>query len=99
MSRFSFGDSPFSQALRAWTMKVSTPAAAQRVDQRRTGLLGVLVVDAEAALHGGRDATAAPRSSPPCTRRPAPARAIRQAPKRPLCTRSDGQPTLRLISS
>ena len=25
--------------------------------------------------------------------------AIRQAPKRPSCTRSDGQPTLRLISS
>ena len=24
---------------------------------------------------------------------------IRQAPKRPLCTRSDGQPQLRLISS
>ena len=24
---------------------------------------------------------------------------IRQAPKRPSCTRSDGQPTLRLISS
>ena len=29
MSRFSLGERPFRIALRAWTMKVSTPAAAQ----------------------------------------------------------------------
>ena len=58
----------------------------------------VLVVDADAALDGGRDLhrrrlIAAMQSATSSGSR------IRQAPKRPDCTRSDGQPTLRLISS
>ena len=76
------------------------PAACRR-DGRDEALevrLAVLLVDADAALDRHRHRHAR-RASPPRSAPPARARAIRQAPKRPSCTRSDGQPTLRLISS
>ena len=68
-----------------------------RVDEGDRVGLGVLVVDADAALDRDRHGDA------PAHRRDAVGDerglAIRQAPKRPSCTRSDGQPTLRLISA
>ncbi len=69
----------------------------QGVGQGRRGHLGILIVDADPAfhrhrhgdrgLHGGDARGDQGRSR------------IRQAPKRPSCTRSDGQPTLRFTSS
>ena len=56
----------------------------------RTGLARLLLVDADAAFDGDRErdrrAIAATHSATSSGSR------IRQAPKRPLCTRSDGQP-------
>ncbi len=55
MSRFSRGDRPLSQALRACTISASAPAAstiAANAAQRR---LRILLVDADAALHRDRD--------------------------------------------
>ena len=76
----------------------------ERIDAGRDRGLGetierflrVLLVDAQSAFHGHRDrhdAFIAATQSP--TRRGS---RMRQAPKRPFCTRSEGQPTLRLIS-
>jgi hypothetical protein len=57
----------------------------------------ILVVDPQAALDGdGASATAFMAATPAPT---SAGSRMRQAPKRPSCTRSDGQPTLRLISS
>ena len=75
-----------------------TPAAAHGVDEIAQACLSVLVVDADAALDRDRHVDA--RSRIAATQSPTSAGSrIRQAPKRPDCTRSDGQPTLRLISS
>jgi endonuclease/exonuclease/phosphatase (EEP) superfamily protein YafD len=60
----------------------------------------VLLVDADAAFHGDFDARSATASRIAATHSATSAGSrMRQAPKRPDCTRSDGQPTLRLISS
>jgi hypothetical protein len=97
MSRFSRGDRPDSQALRACTISASVPA------------LTTVAANAVSACSGSWSsmpirhftvtgiATAAFMAA---TQSPTSAgSAIRQAPKRPSCTRSDGQPMLRLISS
>ena len=55
MSRFSCGDRPFSQALRACTISASTPAAITARGERVERLLRVLVVDADAAFHRDRN--------------------------------------------
>ena len=69
-----------------------------RVDEPLQIRLAVLVVDADAALDGHGHAHT--RACMAATQRATSSgSAIRQAPKRPSCTRSDGQPTLRLISS
>jgi hypothetical protein len=71
--------------------------APHRVDEALQRRLAVLVVDADAALDRDRHAHA-PRMAATQLATSS-GSAIRQAPKRPSCTRSDGQPTLRLISS
>ncbi len=97
MSRFSFGDRPVSQAFRACTINASLPAATtaramassetsgswSSMPIRHFTVTGIFTARFIAATQ------AATRSGS----------AIRQAPKRPSFTRSDGQPTLRLISS
>lgn len=64
---------------------------------RIDAISGVLLVDAETAFHGNRN------SHHPCMAAThSPTRSdvrMRQAPNVPNCTRSDGQPTLRFISS
>ena len=56
MSRFSFGDNPLSQALRAWTISASAPAATTLARQRIERHFRILIVDADPALHRDRNA-------------------------------------------
>ena len=58
----------------------------------------LVVVEADAVLDRDRD-RAPRRASPARNRATSAGSAIRHAPKLPVCTRSDGQPQLRLISS
>ena len=97
MSRFSFGLSPSSQALRACTQSASAPAAntacasassAGSGSCSSTPMRHLTVTGTETAAF-----IAATQSATRSGVR------IRQAPKVPDCTRSDGQPTFRLISS
>ena len=88
---------PSSQALRACTMSAATPAAStapvnassassgswSSMPMRHLTVTGSFTVPVMAATHSPTRAGSA----------------IRQAPKRPSCTRSEGQPTLRLTSS
>ena len=68
-------------------------AAGQRIEC----YFRILIVDADPALDGDRNTHLALHGvDAPAT---SAGSAIRQAPKRPFFTRSDGQPTLRLISS
>ena len=96
--RFSLGDRPVSQALRAWTMNRSQPAAATVRTKRVQVLVAVRLVDADAVLDGDRqldrlahrrDALGRPRSG---------SRHQARAEARLLHARR-GQPTLRLTSS
>ena len=91
------GDRPFSQAMRAWTMKTSIPTAAQASTVANSETCGswsstpirhLTVAGMEtASLIAAIQSATSPGSR------------IRHAPKRPDWTRSEGQPTFRLISS
>jgi hypothetical protein len=51
MSRFSFGLSPSSHALRACTQIASVPASATMRARSNSAISGILLVDADAAFH------------------------------------------------
>ncbi len=55
MSRFSFGDNPLSQALRACTISASAPAAITPRASASSADFRILVVDAEPAFDGDRN--------------------------------------------
>ena len=55
MSRFSRGDRPVSQALRACTINASVAGRHDRRRERRQRLFRILVVDADPAFHRHRD--------------------------------------------
>ena len=51
---FPWGERPCSQALRAWMMKWRHPCRCDRFEETRQHLLGVLIIDADAAFHRHR---------------------------------------------
>jgi hypothetical protein len=96
-SRFSRGESPASQALRACTTSAATPARSTThvsASRASSGSCSSIPMRHLTVTGMRTAATMAATQSPTNA-----GSAIRQAPKRPSCTRSDGQPTLRLTSS
>ena len=96
-SRFSFGESPFSTALRAWAMKVVQPAVdtvstnfstkeKSSIEFKPSRCLTVTGIFTASRMARTQSATSS-------------GSAIRQAPNAPRCTRSLGQPMFRLTSS
>ena len=75
------------------------PGGGEGGEEVRQHPLRVLLVDPDAALHRDRHRPGRRDHRRGAVGRPAPASCISAAPKQPDCTRSDGQPTLRLISS
>ena len=97
ISRFSFGLRPLSQALRAWTMKVSQPASRYLLDEGLQELVeSCSSMPIRVFTVTGMSTTSRIALTQSATSAGSP---MRQAPKRPFCTRSEGQPTLRLTSS
>ena len=97
LSNISFGLSPASTALRACTVKVPQPARASVSTNRCTNsyaslrsmprrCLTVTGIDTASCIAFKQSATSS-------------GSAIRHAPNAPRCTRSEGQPQFRLISS
>ena len=95
--RFSLGLRPSSQAFLAWMMKRRQPAALTFLTKfrRKSGESSLSMPMRHLTVTGTETASviaftmSATRSG----------RSIRAAPKPPFCTRSEGQPQLRLISS
>ena len=98
ISRFCFGLSPSSQALRAWIATRRTPVAA-RVS-RKAGSTASGSCSSTPIRHFTVTGTG-PAASIIAATQSATSSGVRisAAPKHPDCTRSDGQPTLRSISS
>ncbi len=89
-----------AEALQPGLAGVHDDARASRgghgIDKPYQGVPFGLIVDGDAMLDGNRDIDSVAHGRNAARHE---VRAMRQAPKRPDCTRSDGQPTLRLISS